>query len=200
MVLLRFLNYQLYKIICVLALMISLSGCIPAAALVVGATVGGAVIYDKRSVKTMAQDQQAENTAGSRLRYAPELQKGTHIVCATFDRVLLLTGQVETEQQRVLADRLMSNVNNISRVYNEITIGKPTSSWRRTHDAWLTTKIKMQMLTTAGLHSTQIKVVTENGTVYLMGELSLNQAELAVNVARRIDGVQKVVKVFESPK
>ena len=195
----RFLNRQTQKIICVLALLFSLTGCIPAA-LLIGATAGGAVIYDKRSVKTMTQDQDAEGRADYLIRSTPGLEKDTHIVCATFDHVLLLVGQTATEQQRTLAEERVSNIKNISRVYNEITVQQPTSSWRRSHDAWITTKIKTEMLTTPGLHSTQIKVVTENGTVYLMGQLSPSQTESATNVARRIDGVQKVVKVFENPK
>lgn len=186
------------KIIGIILLGSCLSGCIPAA-LVVGATAGGAVIYDKRSVKTMSEDQNANGDANAALNAAPEL-KGTHIATAMFDHVLLLVGQTPTEQQRDLAYQLVSNVKNVSRVYNEITIQNPTSDWQRSHDAWITTKIKSEMLATPGLHSTQIKVVTENSVVYLMGILSPRQSDLAVNIARRADGVKKVVKVFENPR
>jgi osmotically-inducible protein OsmY len=91
-------------------------------------------------------------------------------------------------------------VKNVSRVYNEITVEAPTSSWQRSHDAWITTKIKTEMLAKPGLHSTQIKVITENDVVYLMGVLSERQATIAINVARQVDGVIKVVKVFENPQ
>ncbi len=187
------------KMIGLLLLISCLSGCIPAA-LVIGATAGGAVIYDKRSVSTIAQDQEASETAGKLLSDSPDLQKGTHIVVATFDHVLLIAGQTSTEEQRNTAYQLVSNIKNVSRVYNEITVQKPTSSWQHTHDAWITTKIKTEMLTKSGLHSTQIKVVTENGVVYLMGVLSPHQAEMATNIARRADGVHEVVKVFENPR
>ena len=84
----------------------------------------------------------------------------------------------------------------MSRVYNEITIRKPISLWQRSQDAWITTKVKTEMLAKKDLHSTQIKVVTENSVVYLMGMLTPQQAELATDVARRIDGVREVVKEF----
>ncbi|MCX7121451.1 MAG: BON domain-containing protein [Gammaproteobacteria bacterium] len=191
---------KLHKITGIMLITLFLSGCIPAAALVVGATVGGAVVYDKRSVSTITQDQQSENLAGEILRMSPDLQTNTHIVCATFNHVLLVVGQVGTEDQRATAARLLTSVKNISRVYNEITVQPVSSSWRHGHDAWITTKVKTEMLAKPGLHSTQIKVLTENGTVYLMGILSERQAEMAVNIARQIDGVKKVVKVFENPK
>ena len=70
--------------------------------------------------------------------------------------------------------------------------------WQRSKDSWITTKVKTEMMATSGLHSTQVKVVTENGVVYLMGMLTPQQSELATNVARRIDGVREVVKVFQN--
>lgn len=175
-----------------------LSGCIPAA-LMVGATAGGAVIYDKRDMATIAQDQESSKTAGKLIATSPDLKNGTHIAIATFNHVLLLVGQTTTEEQRTTAYQLVSGVKNVSRVYNEITIEEPSSSWQRSRDAWITTKIKTEMLAKPGFHSTQIKVVTENGVVYLMGVLSPRQAELASNIARRADGVKEVVKVLENP-
>jgi osmotically-inducible protein OsmY len=193
------LSRTLQKIIGIFLLISCLSGCIPAA-IVVGATAGGAVIYDKRSMKTIAQDQESTERAGQLIKSSPELQTGTHIAISTFDHVMLLVGQTTTSEQRDIAYKLVSNVSNVSRVYNEITIQPPTSSWQRTHDAWITTKIRTEMLAKPGLHSTQIKVVTENGVVYLMGIMSPPQVDMAVNIARRVDGVQKVVKVFENNK
>ena len=190
--------YSFRKITGILILSICLSGCIPAA-LVIGATAGGAVIYDKRDIKTIAQDQEASETAGKLVATSDDLKTGTHIAIATFDHVLLLVGQTTTEEQRATAYQLVSSVKNVSRVYNEITIQKPTSSWQRSRDAWITTKIKTELLAKPGVHSTQIKVVTENGVVYLMGVLAPRQATWATNIARRADGVNEVVKVFENP-
>lgn len=190
---------RIQKIIGMVVLISCLSGCIPAA-LVVGATAGGAVIYDKRSMETIGQDQESSAQAGELIAQSPDLKTGTHIAISTFDHVLLLVGQTTTEAQRDTAYQLVSNVKNVSRVYNEITVQPPTSSWQRSHDAWITTKIKTEMLTKGGLHSTQIKVITENSVVYLMGVLSERQANSAIDVARHVDGVRKVVKVFETPQ
>lgn len=175
-----------------------LSGCIPAAVLI-GATAGGAIIYDKRSTKTILHDQQASETLDQRIQKDPAL-KNTHVVVATFNHVLLIVGQTPTTEQRQAVYQLATGIPHVSRIYNEITIEQPTSNWQRTHDSWITTKIKSELLTQPGMHSTEIKVVTENGVVYLMGVLSHKQADMAVSIARRVDGVKTVVKVFEYPQ
>jgi osmotically-inducible protein OsmY len=185
------------KIIAATLMISSLSSCIPAA-LVVGATAGGAVIYDKRSMSTIVQDRDSEQGATNVLSAAPELQKGTHISVATFHHILLLVGQTSTEEQRDIANRLVTNIKYVSRVYNQITVRKPISLAQRSSDAWITTKIKTEMLAKPGLQSTEIKVVTEDGVVYLMGILTPKQVEMAVDLTRRVDGVREVVKVFEN--
>ncbi|PIZ04653.1 MAG: phospholipid-binding protein [Gammaproteobacteria bacterium CG_4_10_14_0_8_um_filter_38_16] len=186
-----------HKLIGMLFLILGLSSCVPAA-LVLGATAGGAVVYDKRSMKTMVQDRDSAQAASNLINASSDLQQGTHISVATFNHIMLLVGQTTTEEQRTTAYQLASQVKYVSRVYNEITIQKPISMWQRSKDSWITTKVKTEMMATSGLHSTQVKVVTENGVVYLMGMLTPQQSELATNVARRIDGVREVVKVFQN--
>lgn len=176
---------------------IFLTGCMPAALVAAGATAGGAVIYDQRSFKTMAQDRGVTQKALSKLRRIPALKGTSHISLATFNHVVLMVGQTETPEERQLAYDAISKLPNVQRIYNEISIGKPTSFGRRTGDSWITTKIKSAMLAKPGLHSTQIKVMTENGNVYLMGIVSRKQAKLAADLSRRISGVHKVVKVFQ---
>lgn len=187
------------KLLTLLSLSVFLSGCIPAA-LVIGATAGGAVIYDKRSIQTIVHDKDAASVAASRINAAPSLQKNTHIIVAVFNHIMLLAGQTATTEQRQTAYDLALKAKNVSRTFNEITVEKPTSLWRRSKDAWITTKVKSEMLAKKGLQSTQIKVVTENAVVYLMGVITHKQAEMAANVSRRVNGVKKVVKVFEYPQ
>ena len=191
------LHTRTLKMIATILLVTSLSSCIPAA-LVVGATAGGAVVYDKRSMKTMVQDRDAAQGATNYIAASPELQKDTHISVAVFHHIMLLVGQTSTDEQRQTAYNLASRIKYIKRIYNEITVRKPIALSQRTKDAWITTKIKTEMLAKPGLHSTGIKVVTEDGVVYLMGILTPEQVELAVNVARQVDGVREVVKVFEN--
>jgi osmotically-inducible protein OsmY len=185
------------KILSTMLVVTGLSSCVPAA-LVVGATAGGSVIYDKRSMSTMIQDRDATQGAANLLSASPDLKQGTHISVAAFHHILLLVGQTSTEEQRDTANRLVSGLKYISRVYNQIQVRKPISLEQRTKDTWITTKIKTEMLAKPGLHSTEIKVVTEDGTVYLMGILTPQQAEMATDLARRVDGVREVVKVFEN--
>lgn len=187
------------KISCLSLTLSCLSGCIPAA-IVIGATAGGAIIYDKRTMKTMMQDRESAHAATTLIAMSPALKDNTHIVVAVFNHILLLVGQTKTNEQRTIAYKLVQEVKYVTRIYNEITVQKPTSLWRRSEDTWLTTRVKTEMLTKSGLHSTQIKVVSENGVVYLMGVVSHHQADLAASVARRVKGVKKVVKVFQYPQ
>ncbi len=184
------------KIIAASALLIPLCGCVPAA-LVVGATAGGALVYDKRSMTTMAQDQTAEQRAQRWIDYDPVLKKQAHISVAVFNHVGLLVGQAQTAAARNRATEIMSRIKHIKRTYNEITLAGETSEIQRASDSWVTSKVRTKMLAKKGLDSNDIKVVTEDGVVYLMGYVTRKQADLATDVARRTSGVTKVVKIFE---
>ena len=183
------------KIILLVCLLASLSSCIPAA-FVVGATVGGVVIYDRRTISTMLQDREIANRAQATLDAAPQL-RGTHIVVTSFNHIVLIVGQTPAPEQRALAENLISKIPNIKRIYNRITIAAPSSTLVRTNDAWITSKVKTMMLAKPGLHSGEIKVLTENSVVYLMGIVTRKQAQLAIGVARQVAGVQEVVTIFE---
>ncbi len=187
------------KLIILLIMTIPLIGCVAAVpiALVAGATAGGAVIYDKRSFNTMSEDQNARSYAQRWLNSDPVLKGHSHISVAVFNNIALLVGQAQTPEIRARAYQIISRVKNIKRIYNEITIEGPTSTLQRTSDSWITTKVRTAMLTKSGLRSTNLKVITENGVVYLMGAVTRKQAALATDVARRVSGVTKVVKVFE---
>ncbi len=175
-----------------------LSGCVPAA-LLVGATAGGAVVYDNRPLKQMNTDHRANQIANYRLKHDAAIAKKCHISVATYYGIMLLVGQAPTPELKARAYGLVKNIKNVNRTYNEIVVRDPTSLGQRADDSWITSKIKSKMLLQSGLRSTDIKVVTEDGVVYLMGRVSHQQAGLAANVARRVGGVHKVVKVFEFP-
>ena len=187
---------MLKKIILVFILASSLSGCIPAA-FIAGATAGGALIYDHRNIKTIMADRNITYKAAKLIATDPALSDNTHISVATLNGIVLIVGQAPTDALREQAQNLVEQVPNIRRIYNRVSIESPTSVLTRSSDTWITTKVKTKMLAEKGLHSSQIKVVTENGVVYLMGLVSRPQSDLAANVARRVSGVQKVVKLFE---
>ena len=186
------------RLLLVALMSVLLSGCIPAA-FVAGATAGGAIIYDNRPLKTLAQDNELEFQAQRRINMDPQLRGQAHISVYVFNHIVLLVGQAPTTDLSQHAYNIVSAFPNIKRIYNEIAITQPVSGWKRSQDAWITTKVKAAMLAHAGLRSTQIKVATENGTVYLMGYVSHTQGNIAADVASKVDGVQTVVKLFEYP-
>lgn len=177
-------------------LLLSLSGCIPAA-LVVGATAGGAVVYDKRDVATIRSDQHAANTAQYWIDTDPQLKGRSHIGVSVFNEVGLLVGQAQTPELRDRAYELMQKAQGTRRIYNAITIAAPLSEMHRASDSWVTSKVKTILLAKPGLQSNDIKVVTEDGVVYLLGSIAKDQADIATDAVRHVDGVTRVVKVFE---
>lgn len=181
------------RIFIILLLSASLAGCV--AAVVAGAAAGGAVVNDHRDLKEINNDQVIRHLGNTMLAKDPALRH-SNINVATFNRDVLLTGETPHASLRVKAEKMVSTIAGVQRIYNEITISSPSSLITRSSDTWITTKVRTNMLTKSGLKSSQIKVVSENGVVYLMGHVTHEQADLAVEVARRVAGVQRVVKVF----
>lgn len=175
---------------------LSLPACLPAA-FVAGATAGGAVISDRRPIKTIVQDKKITCQALIQLNSEPKLKEQSHISVATFNGVVLLVGETATPELKCRAYELVKAVPNIRRINNEIVVGESLSTKESSADVWMTTKVKAAMLAEKGLNSTQIKVLTEDGVVYLMGLVTHHQADLAVEVARTVTGVKKVVTLFE---
>lgn len=184
------------KLVILIALTLSLQSCV----FVVGAAAGAAAaaaVYDHRKVEQVLADQKITTKAIDKLNSIPHLRTNAHISVTTFNQVVLLTGEATKPEYRQEAEEAVRSNPNIKQVYNEIAITGTSSSLTRASDSWITTKIKTQMLATKGLQSSSIKVVTENGTVFLMGLVSRDQAETVVNIARQVSGVQKVLKIFQ---
>jgi osmotically-inducible protein OsmY len=193
-------NMSLFKKIVLVGLcaatIINLQGCV-GAAFVAGAAATGVIVNDRRSLSAVGDDEHIEHLTNLKLQADNDLYQRSHVVVSSYNRILLVAGQVPTDADK---QRLMSHiqeVDRIKRIYNEITVSEPTSNLTRSSDTWITTKAKSQMLLTKDLKSSQIKVITENGIVYLMGIVTPQQGDTAVSVVRHIAGVQKVVKLFE---
>lgn len=188
----------LIKFIVLLLITSSLTACIPAfvAGSAAGAA-GGMLIHDKRGMSTMIEDRDIANEAWKKINNDPELRAQTHISVASFNQVVLMVGQAPTEQLRSHAYDLINSVAGVKRIYNKVTIEPPTSKSRQADDAWITTKVKTKMMAEKGLKSSQIKVVTENRVVYLLGLMTYKQSDIAATVASHVTGVVEVVKVFE---
>ncbi|MHC5207552.1 BON domain-containing protein [Pseudomonas chlororaphis] len=128
---------------------------------------------------------------------SPDLDRNSHIVVTSFNGIVLLAGQTPRADLKTLAEQAASAVQRVKKVHNELQVLPPSSLLARQNDTWLTTKIKTQMLTDASIPGSRIKVVTENGIVYLMGLLTQQEATQATNLVQGVSGVQKIVKLFE---
>lgn len=153
--------------------------------------------YGKRTFGTVWDDQMTESRGMEILRNASPDLKQAHIGITSFNGIVLLTGQVPSEAARKLAGDKIAALPNVKTVHNELQIAGPTSLLARSNDSWLTAKVKTDMLASKKVSGNRIKVVTEDGVVYLMGLLSHHEAKAAVDVARQVYGVQKIVTAFE---
>lgn len=153
--------------------------------------------YGKRTFGAVWDDQVTESRGMRVLREAsPELEHA-HLGITSFNGIVLLTGQVPSEEAKKTAGEKLAALRNVKKVYNELQIAGPISLLARTNDSWLTAKVKTDLLADKRVSGNRIKVVTENGVVYLMGLLTHNEAKLAVDVVRQVYGVQKIVTAFQ---
>ena len=127
----------------------------------------------------------------------PDLDNASHIVVTSFNGIVLLAGQTPRDDLKQLAEQTASQVQKVKKVNNELQVTGPSSMLARSNDAWLTSKIKTEMLTDSAIPGSRIKVVTENGIVYLLGLLTQAEATRATNLVQGVGGVQKIVKLFE---
>ena len=175
-----------------------LSGC--AAVIVGGAAVGASAVHERRSVGTMVDDEGIEWKIKSAISDDKPLSSQSHINVISLNGVVLLVGQTPTEALRTQATNLARGVEQVRVVHNELTIAAPNSYITRSSDAIITSKVKTSLFKVKGhddFDPTRVKVVTENGTVYLMGIIYRSEADDAARQASEVGGVQKVVKLFE---
>jgi osmotically-inducible protein OsmY len=172
----------------------TLSGC--AALVVGGAAVGTALIVtDRRTSGAVLEDQAIELKAMNRVRDA--LGERGHVNSTSYNRTLLLTGEVPGEAERTAAERAVTGIDNLKGVVNELAVMGNSSLTARSNDSILTGKVKASFVDAKDLQANAVKVVTERGTVYLMGRVTEREATRATELARGVSGVQKVVRVFE---
>ncbi|OAI93337.1 BON domain-containing protein [Pseudomonas putida] len=179
-----------------LTLCLSLSGC----SSVITAS-REAPIDDDRGTRTLGSkidDSLIETKVAVNVAKAsPDLDKNSHIVVSSYNGVVLLAGQTPRADLKSLAEQTAGQVQKVKKVHNELQVLQPSSLLARNNDAWLTAKIKTQMLTDPNIPATRIKVITENGIVYMLGLLTQAEANRATNLVQGVSGVQKIVKLFE---
>lgn len=172
---------------------VQLSGCVPLVA--VGAGAGVLMAEDRRTSGTYLMDQEIEFKAASRIRESFGGEVHTNVV--SYNRRVMITGEVPTDAVRSEVARIVSEVPNVKEVQNELIIGGVSTYGARTNDTYLTTKVKSRMFEDKRFAANHVKVVTEAGTVFLMGIVTREEGDAAADVAARTQGVKKVVKVFE---
>mgnify|MGYP001417504666 CR=1 FL=1 len=176
-----------------LAGLASLSGCAPL--VVGGAMVGGVLVAtDRRTAGAQLEDQAIEIKAANRVR---ELATLGNVSGTSFNRILLLTGEVPDAAEKARVEAAVAGIENLRSVVNELTVAGNSSLTSRSNDTLITTKVKASFVDAKDLFANAVKVKTERGVVYLMGLVTEREAERASSIASTVPGVQRVVKVFE---
>ena len=170
-----------------------LSGCV--AAVATGATAGALAVIDRRSFGTQTEDEGIEwKILGNAMnKYGEKV----HLNQTSYNRKVLLSGEVPDEQTREEIGRMAAGVPNVQQVWNELQIGAPSSFQNRSNDAFITSKVKGRFVDGGKFRANLVKVVTEAGTVFLLGMATRQEADSAIEIARTTAGVKKVVNLME---
>jgi len=164
------------------------------------ASMGADPIEDHPGERTLGQiieDNNIETKAIVNIHATNRAFDDAHIDAVCFNGYLLLVGQVNSEELKSEATAVVRKIHGVRRIYNELEIAAPSSGMTRTSDTWITAKVKSWLLGNSDIHGTAVKVVTENGVVYLMGLVTRKEAKRVSDEAANISGVQRVVQLFE---
>ncbi|MTC58833.1 divisome-associated lipoprotein YraP [Providencia rustigianii] len=172
-----------------------LQGCIGAA--VVGtAAVATKSVSDPRSVGQQVDDGTLEARVSGQLNKDKDITSKARIVATAYKGQVLLTGQSPDMAWAERAKQIASKVDGTTAVYNEVRQGEPVDLGTASKDTWLTTKVKSKILTSDGVKSGSVKVITENGEVFLLGVLTRQEGDAAAKIASETDGVRRVTTAF----
>ena len=175
------------------AMLTSLTGCIEL--MVGGAVMSGVAAADRRTLGAQTEDKAIAVKGESRV---PAVTGDAgHVNVTSFNRRVLLSGEVRDEAMKSAVEREVRTIDGVQSVYNELVIAGPASYTSRSNDALITTKVKASLVDMKTISAASFKVVTESGTVFLMGRVTQREGTVAADVARGVGGVQKVVKLFD---
>jgi len=182
-------------VIALLASAVSLSGCGSFLA-----TMESGAIDDKPGERTFGQqldDENIETKAVVNIHASDDMFDEAHLIVVSYNGFVLLAGQVQTAVLKSKATDVVRQIRDVRRIYNELEISAPSSAMSRTSDTWITAKVKSWMLGNSEIEGGRVKVVTENGVVYLMGLATGDESKRIVESASEISGVQRVVSLLE---
>jgi len=158
---------------------------------------GASLFYDRYSIQKSLNNQKIDSTADKAIETDPHLLKETNITVTSFNYIALITGQVHNEAERQKVGKIVATIPKVRKVVNALTLGKPVAASQQTEDAWITTKIRSKIIATDEINPKEVKVLTEDSTVYLMGVVNKKQARALTKISRQTSGVKRVVKLFE---
>ncbi len=170
-----------------------LAGCFGAAA--VGVGTGALMLSDRRNSETFVTDEGMELRASARIneKYGDK----SHVNVISYNRMLLLTGEVTSEAAKADVEKIAATVPNVKSISNELAVAGPSSFGGRSNDSYITSKVKARFVDAGKFAPNHVKVITEAGVVFLLGLVTQAEADAAVEITRTTGGVQKVVRVFE---
>ena len=191
------MNYPTRRLVGLLTLTVGLStgltACFPV--IMGGAVMTGFVATDRRTSGAQLEDEGIELRAANRI--SDNLGDRGHVNATSYNRRVLLTGEVPSAQDRQLVEQVVTRVDNVQSVVNELVVLGTSTLTQRSSDSLVTGRVKAGFVDAKDLFANAYKVVTERGTVYLMGRVTQREADRATDIARAASGVQKVVRVFE---
>ena len=176
------------------AVLAALPACVPL--LIGGAVVGGTLVAtDRRTSGAQLEDEGIELRSANRIREA--LVERAHVNVASYNRQVLLTGEVPSEPDKALAEQAVSRVENVQKIVNELAVMGNSTLVQRSSDALVTGRVKASLVDAKDLYANSFKIVTERGVTHMMGRVTQREADRATEIARQTTGVQKVVRIFE---
>lgn len=171
----------------------ALQGCFPVVA--AGVTSGVMATVDRRSLGTQTEDETIEWKASAQV--SEKLGDKAHLNFTSYNRKVLMTGEVPNEDAKSEAERIVGGLPNVQGVHNELVVGPASSFTNRSNDSFITSKIKSRSVDSGKFNPVHVKVVTEAGSAFLLGMVTQAEADAAINVARTTAGVKKVVNLME---
>lgn len=183
------------RLVLLLALLTTLQGC---AIFVVGAGVGAAsAAHDRRTLGAQVDDKTTASRLSVALSEVEALKNQTNITVQVFNGTALLVGQAPSNELIQLAQKTAGKISNLKKIHNQIRLGPPISTGDSANDLWIASKVKAQLIADKRIDGLNIEIEVENAEVFLMGLVSQQEADIAVDITRYISGVKQVVKAFE---
>lgn len=185
----------LKKLAILLGATIFLQGCV--AAVIGGGAVAAKVATDPRTTGTQIDDETLEFKVENAVEKDAQIKAEGRVNAVSYNGRVLLIGQVPNSDVKDTATALAKGVKGVNEVYNELTVSSKISFAQISEDSWLTTQVKSKMFVDGRVKATDVKVISENGEVFLLGNVTQSQANAAADIASKISGVKKVIKVFK---